>query len=75
MYEIICTVQQSLILQIKAAVFIVYVQIFEGCKFCGQSKSRIFVVFKRIICYQPLCSLCIVIDLKKIEDCIFVDDN
>ena len=33
----------------------VYVQIFEGCNFCGPSKCRLFaVLFSRIVCYQPL---------------------
>ena len=54
----------------------VYVQIFKGCNFSGQSKSRIFMVlFSRIICYQPLSSICIVIVLKKFKDLIFVDDK
>ena len=33
------------------------------------------VLFSRIICHQPLSSICIVIVLKKFEDLIFVDDK
>ena len=38
----------------------VYVQIFEGCKFCGQPKSRISaILFLWIFCYHTLCFKCI----------------
>ena len=38
----------------------VYVQIFEGCKFCGQPKSRIFaILFSWISCYHTLYFMCI----------------
>ena len=53
--------------------YTVFVQIFEGCNFRGRSKSRIFAVwFSRIICNQPLSSICIVIVSK---DLIFMDEK
>ena len=33
------------------------------------------VLFSRIICHQPLSSICIVIVFKKIKDLIFMDDK
>ena len=54
----------------------IYILIFEGCNFRKQSKFRTFtVLFSKIICYQPLSSICIVIVLKKFEDLIFADDK
>ena len=51
-----------------------YIQIFEGYNFCRQSKSRIFAaLFSKIICYQPLSSICIVIVLKIFEDLVLVN--
>ena len=40
------------------------------------NRSRVSVVlFLRIICQQPLSSICIVIVLKKFENLIFVDNK
>ena len=48
-------------------------QIFEERNFHGLSNSTIFIVlFSRIICYQPLCSIYIVNHFK---DLIFVDEK
>ena len=56
---------------------IVYVQIFKVCNFHRQSKSNIVaLLFLSIICYQPLCSICIdwMIALKN-EGLIFMNDK
>ena len=57
--------------------YMVCVQNFKERNFRGQLKFKDFCgfLFLRIMCYQSLCSICIVIILKKIEDLIFVVDK
>ena len=42
--------------------------------FVDDQNLGFLVLFLRIICYQPLSSMCIVIVLKHFKDLIFVDD-
>ena len=54
----------------------VYIQIFEGCKFRGRPKSRIFaILFSWISCYHTLYFKCITTVLYNFEDLNFVDDK
>ena len=61
----------NFILHSTVCLYTVCMQIFEGCNFCGQLKSRIFAILFQGS-FQPLCSICIVIVLKNF---VFVDDK
>ena len=70
---ILLTATQRLIIKSQNTL---YVQIFEGCKFRGRPKSRIFaILFSWISCYHTLYFKCITTVLQNFEDLNFVDDK